>query len=168
MKFDLIFSRDDDVMLALRELGGKRVCIFKIDSSLAGSLTGAKRGMKDERPNTHDLIVELLKQADLKVQSISIEESINTILRARIRVEFQNNFIDLDSRPSDAFILSLKLNCPFHVDEQYIRADPGYDKARAELISRSGVARLDEFAGRDPEYIAEQMFKRDQSTLPKA
>ncbi|MGI9055268.1 MAG: bifunctional nuclease family protein [Pyrinomonadaceae bacterium] len=74
-----------------------------------------------QRPMTHDLLRNLIIESGLNVKRVVINELKDNTFYALI--EMSNNkedVINLDSRPSDAIALALRLDCPIFVDQKVI------------------------------------------------
>ena len=73
------------------------------------------------RPMTHDLIKTLLMGLETGIQKIVVNELKDDTFYALIWLEKNGELISVDSRPSDALALALRLDCPIFVDEQVIK-----------------------------------------------
>jgi uncharacterized protein len=73
------------------------------------------------RPMTHDLIKTLLMGLETGVKKIVVSELKDDTFYALIWLEKDGQLISVDSRPSDALALALRLDCPIFVDEQVIK-----------------------------------------------
>lgn len=73
------------------------------------------------RPMTHDLLRNLLFGCEAWIQRVVVSELKDDTFFAVIWVEREGGqLMSLDSRPSDALALALRLDCPIFVDEQVI------------------------------------------------
>jgi hypothetical protein len=73
------------------------------------------------RPMTHDLIKTLLLGLDAGIQKVVVNELKDETFFAVIWVERNGELISVDSRPSDALALALRLDCPIYVDDSVLR-----------------------------------------------
>jgi hypothetical protein len=73
------------------------------------------------RPMTHDLIKNLLVGLDTHVHKIVVNELRDDTFFAVIWMERDGKIISLDSRPSDALALALRLDCPIFVEEDVLK-----------------------------------------------
>jgi len=62
-----------------------------------------------QRPNTHDLIKDMLKNLDAKILMIKIEELKDGTYYARVLLRKDNLILSLDSRPSDALAIAARV-----------------------------------------------------------
>ena len=71
-----------------------------------------------QRPLTHDLLINALQGLGLNLKNVTIEKCEEDIFFSTINI-VSPSLIEkhIDSRPSDAIILALKLQCPIFVNE---------------------------------------------------
>jgi hypothetical protein len=74
------------------------------------------------RPMTHDLIKTLLHGLDAGIRKVVVNELKEDTFFAVIWVERNGELISVDSRPSDALALALRLDCPIFVDDAVLRS----------------------------------------------
>lgn len=75
-----------------------------------------------QRPFTHDLIKNILQITNILCEKIIISEIKDTIYYAKIVLNFENNSVEIDSRPSDAIAIALKLDAPIYVEEEVLKS----------------------------------------------
>lgn len=69
------------------------------------------------RPMTHDLIGDLLRAADRKVERVLIHSLSDSVFLASIRLaDSSGQTTDVDARPSDAIAIALRAEAPVFVD----------------------------------------------------
>jgi len=73
------------------------------------------------RPMTHDLIRNLLLGLEAGVKKIVVNDLKDDTFFAVIWVERNGEMISVDSRPSDALAIALRLDCPIYVDETVLK-----------------------------------------------
>ena len=69
---------------------------------------------------THDLIVEILDQVESKCERISITELRDNTFYASITLSANGSEVEIDSRPSDALAIAVRLGVPIFVAEEVI------------------------------------------------
>ena len=74
------------------------------------------------RPMTHDLIKTLLVGLDAGIQKVVVNELKDDTFFAVIWVLRNGELISVDSRPSDALALALRLDCPIFVDDSVLKS----------------------------------------------
>ena len=82
----------------------------------AQAITIEMEGIKPSRPLTHDLFINMLNGLSMTIDSIAITKFIDGIFYAKITVNANNTFIDIDSRPSDAVAISLRSKAPIKIN----------------------------------------------------
>ncbi|MCC7236489.1 MAG: bifunctional nuclease family protein [Bryobacterales bacterium] len=73
------------------------------------------------RPMTHDLIKTLLTGLHTGVRKIVVNELKEDTFYAVIWLERDGKLISVDSRPSDALAIALRLDCPIYVDDSVLQ-----------------------------------------------
>ena len=74
------------------------------------------------RPMTHDLIKTLLVGLDAGIHKVVVNELRDDTFFAVIWVMRNGELISVDSRPSDALALALRLDCPIYVDDSILKS----------------------------------------------
>jgi bifunctional DNase/RNase len=74
------------------------------------------------RPMTHDLIKTLLLGLEAGIQKVVVSELKDDTFFAVIWVQRNGELISVDSRPSDALALALRLDCPIYVDDSVLKS----------------------------------------------
>ena len=69
------------------------------------------------RPMTHDLIRNLLFGLEAGVKKVVVSDLKEDTFYAVIWLERNGEMISIDSRPSDALAIALRLDCPIYVEE---------------------------------------------------
>lgn len=73
------------------------------------------------RPMTHDLIKNVLTGLDARVHKVVVTELKEDTFYAVIWMELDGRVISVDSRPSDALALALRVDCPIYVDDEVLK-----------------------------------------------
>jgi uncharacterized protein len=92
------------------------------------------------RPMTHDLIKNVIMGLGGQVHKVVVSELREDTFFAVIWMERAGRIISVDSRPSDALALALRVDCPIYVDEQVLKnsklAQNVTDKVSSEEMRR--------------------------------
>ena len=92
------------------------------------------------RPMTHDLIKNVLTGLDTQVHKVVVTELREDTFYAVIWLERGGEVVSVDSRPSDALALALRVDCPIFVDEIVLKnskqAANMSDRATAEELRK--------------------------------
>src|SRR6185369_8724153 len=73
------------------------------------------------RPMTHDLIKNVLTGLEAAVHKVVVTELKDDTFYAVIWLEREGQVISIDSRPSDALALALRVDCPIFVDDEVLK-----------------------------------------------
>ena len=82
---------------------------------------------------THDLIKNVLTGLDAAVHKVVVTELKDDTFYAVIWLEREGRVISIDSRPSDALALALRVDCPIFVDDEVLKSS----KLAANLSAKS-------------------------------
>jgi hypothetical protein len=92
------------------------------------------------RPMTHDLIKLLLMGLETGVRKVVVNELKDDTFYAVIWLERDGQLISIDSRPSDALAIALRLDCPIYVEETVLTtskaANSVSDKVNSDEMRR--------------------------------
>jgi uncharacterized protein len=104
------------------------------------------------RPMTHDLIKNVLTGLEAQVHKVVVNELRDDTFFAVIWLERQGNIISIDSRPSDALALALRVDCPIYVADEVLKtskqASAVSDRVSAEELRKWLEGLNDEDLGR--------------------
>jgi hypothetical protein len=91
-----------------------------------------------QRPMTHDLLRNLIVEMRASVARVVVTELKENTFYAVIELQNQNGeTLSLDSRPSDAIALALRVDCPIFVNVEVIQASRNTVSNEAEESSES-------------------------------
>ncbi len=74
------------------------------------------------RPMTHDLAINLLNAAGVKLLRIDVTELKDNTYYAEISIEANGRLVRVDSRPSDAVALALRAGAEIYVSEDVLKS----------------------------------------------
>lgn len=104
------------------------------------------------RPMTHDLIKTLLLGLNTGVRKVVVNELKDDTFYALIWLDRDGELISVDSRPSDALALALRLDCPIFVEDAVLKSSKTTasvgDKVNNEELRRWLEGLNDEDLGR--------------------
>ncbi|MFQ6673783.1 MAG: bifunctional nuclease domain-containing protein [Fidelibacterota bacterium] len=121
--------------VVLQEVGGERRKLPVIVGSFeAQAIALALENVDTPRPMTHDLISTILQEVSIHIKEVVITHLADGTFFAEIRVEANGSERrDVDSRPSDAIAIALRLGAPILVSEN-VMAEAGLrEDAQAEF-----------------------------------
>ena len=96
------------------------------------------------RPMTHDLIKSLLLGLNTGLRKVVVSELKDDTFYAVIWLDRDGELISVDSRPSDALALALRLDCPIYVEETVLKSS----EARRYGVRQGEQRRTAALAGR--------------------
>ncbi|KPK89558.1 hypothetical protein AMJ80_09625 [bacterium SM23_31] len=114
------------LMLLIDDVG-RRLLPIVIGQWEAQSIAWNMQGVEMQRPLTHDLFKAILNSADMQVSRILINDLKENTFYAKIALKDNGGTINIDSRPSDAVAIALRMKAPIFVSEEVI------DKASVKI-----------------------------------
>ena len=108
-------------ILLLREKDGRRFLPIWIGTNEATAIALALEGVEPQRPMTHDLLRDLMEQVGGKVISVVISELRDGTFYARVKFVHEGKEFELDSRPSDAVALAVRVEAPIFVSDEVLQ-----------------------------------------------
>ena len=96
------------------------------------------------RPMTHDLLKNLLIGLETTVRKVVVTELRDDTFFAVIWLDRGGEVISVDSRPSDALALALRMDCPIFVEEEVLKNS----KLAGNVSDRVSVRRTAQVAGK--------------------
>jgi bifunctional DNase/RNase len=92
------------------------------------------------RPMTHDLLKNVMTGLGASVRRVVVTDLKDDTFYAVIWAERDGGLISIDSRPSDALALALRVDCPICVDEEVLKtskvAASSADRISAEELRK--------------------------------
>jgi len=102
--------------------GGSNVLPIWVGVYEANAIALEIEKVSTPRPMTHDLIRNLLIGFGAGIKKVVVNELKDDTFFAVIWVDRDGELMSVDSRPSDALALALRLDCPIFVDESVLRS----------------------------------------------
>jgi hypothetical protein len=98
----------------------------------ANAIISELENISSARPMTHDLIKNILTELKSEVVKVIVTDLIDNTFYASIELRVNSSKVMVDSRPSDAIALALRVNAPIYVAEKVItkaqKVDMSQDK----------------------------------------
>jgi len=127
-------------IVILRDIGGNTVLPIWVGVYEANAIALEIEKVSTPRPMTHDLIKTLLFGLNAGLRKVVVSELKDDTFYAVIWLETDCGLISVDSRPSDALALALRLDCPIYVEESVLKhsklATTVSDKVNNEELRR--------------------------------
>lgn len=105
-------------VVVLKESDTDRYLPIWIGPFEADAITIQLQGVQVPRPLTHDLLKSFIRELGISVSHVLVSELRNDTFFARIIVDINGNSKEIDSRPSDAIALAVRVGAPIFVAEQ--------------------------------------------------
>lgn len=105
-------------VVILKELNAKRYLPIWIGPYEAEAIAIRLKGLEIGRPLTHDLLSNVINALGGEVQHILVNALRNDTFYARITVNIEGRQMEIDSRPSDAVALAVRVDAPIFVAEE--------------------------------------------------
>lgn len=80
------------------------------------SVANGLAGRVDARPNTHDMLREVLLAFNVTLLQARVERLTGDVYFGRVNLQQGSTILSLDSRPSDAIALAVRFNATVHVN----------------------------------------------------
>jgi bifunctional DNase/RNase len=117
-------------MIILRDEEEKRSLPIWVGLFEANAIALELEKISTPRPMTHDLIKNILESLDARVQKIVVNDLRDNTFYAVIHLRLGSADITVDSRPSDAIALALRVGAPIFVEEDVVH------KARSVEVAK--------------------------------
>ena len=109
-------------IVILRDLSGDSVLPIWVGAYEANAIALEIEKVVTPRPMTHDLIKNVLLGAEMNIHKVVVSELKEDTFYAVIWLERGGELMSIDSRPSDALAMALRLDCPIFVDEDVLKS----------------------------------------------
>ena len=119
VSFDMVGKQP---IVLLKTVDGNKFLPIWIGHPEAAAILMKLQGASTPRPMTHDLIKSLLLGLNTGLRKVVVSELKDDTFYAVIWLDRDGELISVDSRPSDALALALRLDCPIFVDETVLKS----------------------------------------------
>ena len=109
-------------IVILKDVNGDAVLPIWVGIYEANAIALEIEKVTTPRPMTHDLIKNLLTGLDTAVRKVVVNDLREDTFFAVIWLERNGQIISVDSRPSDALAIALRLDCPIFVDDEVLKS----------------------------------------------
>lgn len=108
-------------IVILKDVGSDSVLPIWVGVYEANAIALEMEKVSTPRPMTHDLIKNVLTGLETQVHKVVVTELREDTFYAVIWLERGGEVISIDSRPSDALALALRVDCPIFVDDLVLK-----------------------------------------------
>lgn len=109
-------------IVVLKDTQGSAILPIWVGVYEANAIALEIEKVQTPRPMTHDLLKNVLLGLNVHVQRVVVNELRDDTFYALIWVEREGQMMSIDSRPSDALALALRVDCPIFVEEQVLKS----------------------------------------------
>ncbi|MBC8479230.1 MAG: bifunctional nuclease family protein [FCB group bacterium] len=115
------YSPGKGYAVLLKEVGGVRQLPIIVGSAEAQAIALAFEGIEMPRPLTHDLLVDVIDHFDADLEKVIITHLSSGTYFAKLILDSDlMGKIEIDSRPSDAIAVCLRMEAPLFVNEKIL------------------------------------------------
>jgi hypothetical protein len=126
-------------VVILREKMSERYLPIWIGPAEADAIAVKLQGVTTPRPLTHDLLSSVIDALGASVDSIIVSDLKNDTFYAKIILNVDSERVEVDSRPSDALALAVRVEVPIYVEDTVLdRAGILLDKETGKPVSQEG------------------------------
>jgi len=145
-------------VVILKEKEAERYLPIWIGPAEADAIAVKLQGVTVPRPLTHDLLQSVIDSLGATVNSIIVSDLRNDTFYAKIILSVDSEVMEVDSRPSDALALAVRVEVPIYAEEAVLdKAGIILDKETGKPILREKEAGKAEGKGKE---VSEEELKR--------
>lgn len=127
-------------IVILKDVNGGAVLPIWVGIYEANAIALEIEKVSTPRPMTHDLLKNLLMSLDTRVHKVVVSDLRDDTFYALIWLERDGQVMSVDSRPSDALALALRVDCPIFVEEEVLKnskvSGAASDKVNSEELRK--------------------------------
>ena len=125
-------------IIVLNDKENRKALPIWIGSAEASAIIRKIENIKVVRPMTHDLIIDIIEKTEYSVERVEINDvEKETYFSTIYLTDNNNNEVTIDSRPSDAIAVAIRVNAPIFVSAKVladgsVSCDSEKDEAESE------------------------------------
>lgn len=108
-------------IVVLEDLNNERILPIWIGVFEANAIALKIENISTPRPMTHDLVKNFLEKLNISVEKVVVNDVRDNTFYAMIHCRYKDQTITIDSRPSDAIALSLRVDAPIFVEDEVVK-----------------------------------------------
>ena len=108
-------------IIILKDVNGDAMLPIWVGAFEANAIAVEIEKLATQRPMTHDLVKNIIWEMGATVRRIVITDLIENTFFAVIEMIREGEVLLVDSRPSDAIALALRVDCPIYVSEDVVK-----------------------------------------------
>ncbi len=130
-------------IVILRETDGERALPIWVGIFEAHAIAREIESFQTPRPMTHDLIKNIINGVEGKVNRIVVNDLQDNTFFAEISIQMNGSEVVIDSRPSDAIALALRMSAPIFVEEKVLEEAKSIEFTEPDEKDKEGEASLE-------------------------
>ena len=136
-------------IIILRDEEDKRALPIWVGIFEANAIALELEKIATARPMTHDLIKNILETVEARVLKVVVTDLKENTFFAVLHLQLGETEYQVDSRPSDAIALALRVAAPIFVDEEVVRKAKTLESApkETEAVKADDPERIREWLG---------------------
>ena len=131
--------RSKGYLVTLKSFKNSNFMDILVGTKDAKQISLAKEGISLPRPSTHDLLLNIVDGFNIKIKKIIITDYKSSTYYSKIVLHnISTGDIQIDCRPSDGMIISLKSGAPLYISENLFdisRIDDGFHESPQQNVS---------------------------------
>jgi len=133
-------------LIILKDVDQERFLPIWIGPFEAEAITIKLQDIEVKRPLTHDLLNTFITQLGAVVSHVLVSELQDDTYYARIVVDFNGQYMEIDARPSDAIALAVRVSVPIFVaDEVMEKASITPEEDQSDTIEGEDLSAFRDF-----------------------
>lgn len=116
----MIDPNSQSPVVVLETIPDKRLLFIWIDVPEARAIALELEHVKTPRPLTHDLIHNILRGLGATLRRVIITDLVNNTYLAMLSLGMKGREVQIDSRPSDAIAIALRMRAPIYASAQVL------------------------------------------------
>ena len=117
-------------IVILSDIEGQRILPIWVGFFEANAIALQMENVTTPRPMTHDLLKNVISGLNANVKKIVVNNLWDNTFYALVFIETNGETVAIDSRPSDAIALALRMKSPIFVEEEVINKAKSLDGTR--------------------------------------
>jgi len=139
VEFVRVSMQNYNRVVILKEKESDRYLLIWIGPSEAESIAMRLGDVQPPRPQTHDLLRNVIESLDAQVSYVLVNDLNNDTFYARIVLDCNGRSVEVDSRTSDAIALAVRAQVPIYAEESVLeRAGILLDHEQEEIVAAAG------------------------------
>jgi len=136
-------------VVVLKEKESDRHLPIWIGNNEADAIVIQLQNVPVPRPQTHDLLKAVIAELGAKVSRVVVSDLADDVFYARIVIDMDGRHVEIDSRPSDAIALAVRVKSPIFVEDAVLEkagvtltaeGEPVEEQPKSQAPGRAGGA----------------------------